>query len=80
MPERVDGAPDLVEELDFRIGQILDALKKTGKEKNTIVLFTSDNGRQPGQSGPNDEPPWAPAPESISRNHPSRPATSGAGG
>lgn len=47
---------DVVEELDYRIGQILDALDKAGKAGNTIVIFTSDNGRQPGQSGPNDKP------------------------
>ncbi len=48
----------VVEELDTRIGQILDALKQAGKQKNTIVIFTSDNGRQPGQAGPNDVPPF----------------------
>ena len=38
-----------------RVGQILDALKKkSGKEEDTIVIFTSSNGRQPGQQGPND--------------------------
>lgn len=49
---------DVVEELDARIGQILDALKEAGKADNTIVLFTSDNGRQPGQAGPDDLPPF----------------------
>lgn len=48
----------VVEELDARIGHILDALKKAGKEDNTIVIFTSDNGRQQGQAGPNDVPPF----------------------
>lgn len=50
---------DVVEELDYRIGQILDALEKTGKADNTIVIFTSDNGRQPGQAGPHDQPPFS---------------------
>ena len=50
---------DVVQELDTRVGQILDALKKSGKEENTIVIFTSDNGRQPGQQGPNDKPPFS---------------------
>jgi uncharacterized sulfatase len=49
---------DVVQELDDRIGQILDALKAAGKAENTIVIFTSDNGRQPGQEGPSDEPPF----------------------
>ena len=47
---------DVVQELDTRIGQSLSTLKGTGKEKNTIVICTSDNGRQPGQQGPNDNP------------------------
>jgi arylsulfatase A-like enzyme len=50
---------DVVEELDHRIGQILDALEEAGKTGNTIVIFTSDNGRQKGQSGPDDEPPFS---------------------
>lgn len=50
---------DVVEELDFRIGQILKALDEAGKADNTIVIFTSDNGRQPGQQGPNDEAPFS---------------------
>lgn len=50
---------DVVEELDERVGQILDALDKSGKADNTIVIFTSDNGRQSGQQGPNDDPPFS---------------------
>lgn len=46
---------DVVEELDTRIGQILKALDDAGKADNTIVIFTSDNGRQPGQAGPDEE-------------------------
>lgn len=49
---------DVVEELDDRIGRILDALEEAGKAENTIVIFTSDNGRQPGQEGPDDQPPF----------------------
>jgi len=30
--------------LDASIGKILETLKKTGKETNTLVVFTSDNG------------------------------------
>lgn len=47
---------DTVQELDFWVGKILDVLEKSGKAKNTIVIFTSDNGRQGGQQGPNDDP------------------------
>jgi arylsulfatase A len=35
---------DLVMELDWSVGQILDALKRNGLDDNTLVLFTSDNG------------------------------------
>ena len=38
---------DVVEELDHRTGQLLDALKKADLEKNTIVVFLSDNGPEP---------------------------------
>ena len=33
-----------VEELDWSVGQILDQLKKTGVDNDTLVVFTSDNG------------------------------------
>ena len=35
---------DVIEEIDFGVGQILSELKKLDLEKNTIVVFTSDNG------------------------------------
>ncbi len=35
---------DVVEELDASTGRILDALKADGLDRNTIVVFTSDNG------------------------------------
>ena len=35
---------DVVEELDWSTGQILDKLREVGIEGNTLVLFTSDNG------------------------------------
>lgn len=35
---------DVVQELDWSVGQILNALKNSGLEKNTLVLFFSDNG------------------------------------
>ena len=31
-------------ELDHDVGKLLDTLEELGVEKNTIVLFTSDNG------------------------------------
>lgn len=35
---------DTVEELDWSTGVIMDELKKLGIDKNTLVIFTSDNG------------------------------------
>lgn len=35
---------DVIEELDFHTGRILDSLKQLGLADNTYVLFTSDNG------------------------------------
>jgi arylsulfatase A-like enzyme len=34
----------VIEEIDWGVGQILDALKRDGLEENTWVIFTSDNG------------------------------------
>ncbi len=38
---------DFVMETDAVVGRVLDALEKSGAAKNTIVLFTSDNGCAP---------------------------------
>ncbi len=35
---------DVVEEIDWSVGQLLDALQREGLDKNTLVFFTSDNG------------------------------------
>ncbi|HEV7347330.1 sulfatase [Telluribacter sp.] len=35
---------DVMMELDWSVGQILDEVKKQGLDKNTIIIFTSDNG------------------------------------
>ncbi len=35
---------DVISEIDWGVGQIFDALKKNGIDKNTCVVFTSDNG------------------------------------
>ena len=37
--------------MDFQIGRILDALEKSGKAANTIIVFTSDNGLCVGEHG-----------------------------
>ena len=41
----------MVSEVDFQIGHILDALEKSGKAGNTIIVFTSDNGLCVGEHG-----------------------------
>ncbi|PAW84366.1 MAG: hypothetical protein B9S29_04015 [Opitutia bacterium Tous-C2FEB] len=49
---------DTMADLDDKVGDILNALRETGTEKNTIVIFTSDNGpwlnfgRHAGSAGP----------------------------
>ncbi len=35
---------DVVEEIDWSVGRVLDTLRETGLDKNTLVFFTSDNG------------------------------------
>jgi arylsulfatase A len=35
---------DVVEEIDWSVGQILDTLRKNGLAEDTLVAFTSDNG------------------------------------
>lgn len=35
---------DVMMEVDWSVGQIMDTLKKNGLEENTWVIFTSDNG------------------------------------
>jgi arylsulfatase A-like enzyme len=35
---------DIVGEIDYRVGQILDAVKEAGIDDNTIVILSSDNG------------------------------------
>ena len=41
-----------ISEIDWSVGQILDALKKNGLDENTVVIFTSDNGPAIGKAAP----------------------------
>ena len=41
----------MISEVDFQIGRILQALKESGKDKNTIIVFAGDNGLAVGQHG-----------------------------
>ena len=45
---------DMVMELDYRTGQVLDALKAAGVDGNTIVIWLSDNGPVRTQAGGED--------------------------
>ncbi len=35
---------DVIQEIDWSVGQVLDTLRETGLDENTMVVFTSDNG------------------------------------
>jgi arylsulfatase A-like enzyme len=41
-----------ISEIDWSVGQILDAIKKHGLDENTVVIFTSDNGPAAGKAAP----------------------------
>jgi len=45
---------DLIMELDYRTGEILDAIKAAGIEDNTIVIWVSDDGASP-HTGPTQD-------------------------
>lgn len=48
---------DVIEEVDWSVGEVLKALRETGQEQNTIVIFTSDNG------------PWSDMPTRMLQNN-----------
>jgi arylsulfatase A len=35
---------DVIQEIDWSVGEILKAIKRNGLDENTLVIFTSDNG------------------------------------
>lgn len=35
---------DVIEEIDWSVGQVIEALKDAGIDRNTLVMFASDNG------------------------------------
>lgn len=49
---------DTIEEIDWSVGRVLDTLKAYGLDRNTLVVFTSDNGpwlfykQEGGSAGP----------------------------
>jgi len=46
---------DLVWLFDWIVGRVMDTLKETGLEENTVVMVTSDNGALPGEFQLNDD-------------------------
>ena len=45
---RAGARGDLVWLVDWMVGEVLEALERTGKMENTLVIVTSDNGATPG--------------------------------
>ena len=43
---------DVMEELDWSVGEVLKTLKECDLDKKTLVIFTSDNGAHQGSAGP----------------------------
>jgi arylsulfatase len=49
---------DCLAELDYRAGQILDAINSAGIEDDTLVIFASDNGPEATHPWEGDSGPW----------------------
>ena len=43
---------DVIEELDWSVGEVLKTVKECGIDKNTLILVTSDNGAHQGSAEP----------------------------
>jgi arylsulfatase A-like enzyme len=43
-PQRFGVYADLIAEMDYRVGQIVDCVEQAGIADNTLVVFSSDNG------------------------------------
>ena len=41
---------DAIQELDYYVGQLVDAVERLGIADNTIIAYVSDNGRQGGRN------------------------------
>ncbi|TLX76420.1 acetylglucosamine-6-sulfatase [Labilibacter sediminis] len=49
--ESVRNYYQLIYGVDYAVGMILDALKESGLDKNTVIIYTSDNGYHLGAHG-----------------------------
>lgn len=43
-PETMELYTAVIEEIDWSVGQILDTVRKLGLEKDTLIIFSTDNG------------------------------------
>ncbi|MCM8540135.1 MAG: sulfatase-like hydrolase/transferase [Lentisphaeraceae bacterium] len=41
---------DAIQEMDYNVGRIMSCLKEEKLDKNTVVVYASDNGRGPGRN------------------------------
>lgn len=59
-PGRSGVFADVIAEMDYRVGQILDAVKEAGIDDNTIIILSSDNGTGGAtpQVGGRQNGPW----------------------
>ncbi|VGO19226.1 sulfatase family protein [Pontiella sulfatireligans] len=46
---------DFIQEIDWAVGQVLQALEKQGLLENTLLVFTADNGASNASFSPNQE-------------------------
>ena len=56
LPEKRAKNVAFIDHLDQQVGQVLDVLKETGLEQNTLVVFSADNGGSIPHGQNND--PW----------------------
>jgi arylsulfatase len=49
---------DCLAEMDYRTGQIVEAIKQAGIEDDTLLIFTSDNGPEATHPWEGDGGPW----------------------
>jgi arylsulfatase len=49
---------DCLAEMNYRTGQVLDAIRQAGVENNTMVIFMSDNGPEATHPWEGDSGPW----------------------
>ncbi len=50
---------DVIEQLDASVGDLMKALRDTGLDENTLVVFMSDNGPVIPPRGPGSAGPWS---------------------